>query len=139
MASTVRGDVSAPPGELPDDMYIGFVDELVADVVPVFLSAVTVTCGEIAAALSAKNVVLLYGATAQLLVAAGRLYFLNIHSRSIPSATIAIASKQARMDFFLRGAGKSGDAVAVDFFGILPHGKQLHPIHRRLNDDRICF
>ncbi len=94
MASTTRIDASAAAGELPDDMYIGFVDGLVADVVPVFFSAVTVTCGEVAAALSAKNPILLYGAIAPLFVAAGRLYFLNLHSRRIPSATVAIARKQ---------------------------------------------
>ena len=94
MANTGRSDASAPIGELPDEMYIDFVDGLVADARPVFFSAVTVTCGEIAAALSAKNLVLLSGAIAPLLAAAGRLYFLNAHSRSIPSATAAIARKQ---------------------------------------------
>ena len=94
MASTTRSDASAPAGELPDEMYIEFVDGLVADVVPVFFSAVAVTCGEIVAALSAKNLVLLSGAIAPLFAAAGRLYFLNIHSRSIPSATVAIARRQ---------------------------------------------
>jgi diguanylate cyclase (GGDEF)-like protein/PAS domain S-box-containing protein len=94
MANTIPGDVSARAGELPDEMYIAFVDGLVADVVPVFFSAVAVSCGEIAAAVSARNLVLLSGAIAPLFVAAGRLYFLDIHSRSIPSATVEIARKQ---------------------------------------------
>jgi diguanylate cyclase (GGDEF)-like protein/PAS domain S-box-containing protein len=94
MASTIRSDASAPAGELPDEMYIEFVDGLVADVGPVFFSAVTVTCGEIAAALSARSLVLLSGAIAPLLVAAARLYFLDAHAQSVPSTSVAIARRQ---------------------------------------------
>ena len=111
MANTIPGDVSARAGELPDEMYIAFVDGLVADVVPVFFSAVAVSCGEIAAAVSARNLVLLSGATAPLFVAAVRLYFLDIHSQSIPSATVEIARKQEWI--FSLGALASLSALSI--------------------------
>ena len=111
MANTIPGDVSARAGELPDEMYIAFVDGLVADVVPVFFSAVAVSCGEIAAAVSARNLVLLSGATAPLFVAAVRLYFLDIHSQSIPSTTVEIARKQEWI--FSLGALASLSALSI--------------------------
>jgi hypothetical protein len=56
MADARRSDHPAPTDDLPDEIYIGFVDGLLADVVPiVLLSAVAVTCGEIAAAIAAKS------------------------------------------------------------------------------------
>ncbi len=94
MADNLRTDAFATPAELPDELYIAFVDELVADVVPIFFSAVAVTCGEIVAAVAVRSPVLLYGSIAPLFVAAVRLYFLNAHLRSIPSANVAIARKQ---------------------------------------------
>src|SRR5271166_4026946 len=94
MADNLRTDAFATPAELPDELYIAFVDGLVADVVPIFSSAVAVTCGEIAAAVAVRSPVLLYGSVAPLLVAAVRLNFLNAHLRSIPSANVAIARKQ---------------------------------------------
>ena len=87
----------ATPGELPDELYIAFVDGLVADTVPIFSSALAVSFGEIAAAIAVRSPLLLYGATAPLLVAAVRLCFLNAHRRSIPSASVAIARKQEWM------------------------------------------
>jgi hypothetical protein len=55
MAEARRSDNSAPTGELPDEIYIGFVDGLLTDIVPVvLLSAVAVTCGEIAAAIAPR-------------------------------------------------------------------------------------
>ena len=94
MAGTTRSDALRPTGELPDDMYIGFVDGLVADFVPVLFSAIAVACGEVVAAVSAGSLVLLYGAAAPLLVAVARLYFLYCHSNSIPSQTVEFARKQ---------------------------------------------
>ena len=94
MADNLRTDAFATPAELPDELYIAFVDGLVADVVPIFSSAVAVTCGEIAAAVAVRSPVLLYGSVAPLLVAAVRLNFLNAHLQRIPSANAAIARKQ---------------------------------------------
>jgi hypothetical protein len=65
MADARRSDHSAPTNELPDEIYIGFVDGLLTDILPVvLLSAVAVTCGEIAAAVAAKSLIL--GAAARL-------------------------------------------------------------------------
>ena len=67
MVEARRSDHSAPTDELPDEIYIGFVDGLLTDIVPVvLLSAVAVTCGEIAAAVAAKNLILGVTAPAQL-------------------------------------------------------------------------
>ena len=95
MANARRSDPSATSDELPDEIYIGFVDGLLADVVPiVLLSAVAVTCGEIAAAIAAKSLILGYAAAAQLLIASVRLYFAKRHARVVPSPTVEIAHRQ---------------------------------------------
>ncbi len=95
MANARRSDPSATSDELPDEIYIGFVDGLLADVVPiVLLSAVAVTCGEIAAAIAAKSLILGYAAAAQLLIASVRLYFAKRHARVVPSPTVEIARRQ---------------------------------------------
>ncbi len=95
MTDARRSDHPAPTGELPDEIYIGFVDDLLTDFLPsLVLSAVAVTCGEIAAAIAAKSVILAYAAAAQLLIASVRLYFAKRHARSVPSATVEVARKQ---------------------------------------------
>ena len=92
MADAPRSDHSASNNELPDEIYIGFVDGLLADVVPiVLLSAVAVTVGEIAAAIAAKSFILAVAAPVQLLIAAVRLQFARQHARNIPSPTVEIA------------------------------------------------
>jgi PAS domain-containing protein len=97
MARVRPSQLSAPTGELPDELYIGFVDGLLDDIVPVvLLSAIAVTCGEIVAGVAAKNVVLLHGSSAQLIIAAVRLFYLDRHAREIPSATVDIARRQER-------------------------------------------
>ena len=59
MTDVRRSDHLAPTDELPDEIYIGFVDGLLTDIVPVvLLSAVAVTCGELAASVAAKNFIL---------------------------------------------------------------------------------
>ena len=45
MADPRRSIHSAPTDELPDELYIGFVDGLLVDVAPVFLSALTFWVG----------------------------------------------------------------------------------------------
>jgi diguanylate cyclase (GGDEF)-like protein len=92
MADARRSDNSATTGELPDEIYIGFVDGLLTDFLPsVVLSAVVVTCGEIAAAVAAKSLILAVAAPAQLLIAGARLYFARRHAKNIPSPTVEIA------------------------------------------------
>jgi hypothetical protein len=96
MADAPRSDHSASTDELPDEIYIGFVDGLLADVVPVVvLSAVAVTVGEIAAAVAAKCLILAVAAPAQLLIAAVRLQSpgsTRETSRAPPSKSPACAS-----------------------------------------------
>jgi PAS domain-containing protein len=97
MADARRSDNSATTGELPDEIYIGFVDGLLTDFLPsVVLSAVVVTCGEIAAAIAARSLVLAVAAPAQLLIAGARLYFARRHARNIPSPTVEIARMRER-------------------------------------------
>jgi hypothetical protein len=101
MADARRSDTSTPTDQLPDEIYIAFVDGLLSDVVPVVLfSAIAVTFGEIAAAIAARQPVLLYAATSQLSIAAVRLYFVRRHARCVPSATVEIARKQERIFSF---------------------------------------
>ncbi|HKN29684.1 MAG TPA: diguanylate cyclase [Roseiarcus sp.] len=103
MAGARWSEKTAPAGDLPDEIYIGFVDGLVTDVVPVvLLSAVAVTCGEIAAAIAAGERVLLYAAASQLLIASVRLYFAKRHWEHLPSATVEIARRHEHN--FSRGA-----------------------------------
>ncbi len=65
MAEAQRSDHSPPTDELPDELYIGFVDGLLIDFLPsVVLSAVAVTCGQIAAAIAAKSLILALAAPA---------------------------------------------------------------------------
>ena len=68
------------------------------DILPVvLLSAVAVTCGEIAAAVAAKSLILGAAAPAQLLIALVRLHFARRHARNIPSPTVEIARKRERV------------------------------------------
>ncbi len=101
MADARRSDTSTPSYQLPDEIYIAFVDGLLDDVVPVVLfSAIAVTCGEIAAAFASGQPVLLYAAAAQIIIATFRLYFVRRHARSVPSASVEIARHQERIFSF---------------------------------------
>src|SRR6185437_9345576 len=98
MGEARRSDPSASTGELPDAIYIGFVDGLLTDVVPVvLLSAVAVTVGELASAIAAKSLILAVTAPAQLLIAAVRLQFARQHARNVPSPTVEIARMRERI------------------------------------------
>jgi hypothetical protein len=101
MADARLSDTSAPSGQLPDEIYIAFVDGLLDDVVPVVLfSAIAVTCGEVATAFASGQPVLLYAAAAQIVIATFRLYFVRRHARSVPSASGEIARHQERIFSF---------------------------------------
>ena len=98
MGEARRSDPSASTGELPDAIYIGFVDGLLIDVVPVvLLSAVAVAVGELASAIAAKSLILAITAPAQLLIAAVRLHLARQHARSVPSPTVEIARMRERI------------------------------------------
>src|SRR5579872_3769605 len=80
MGEALRSDPSPSAGELPDQIYIGFVDGLLADFLPsVVLSAVAVMVGEIASAIAARSLILAVAAPAQLLIVAARLHFARQH------------------------------------------------------------
>ena len=111
MADARRSDHSAPTDELPDEIYIGFVDGLLTDILPVvLLSAVAVTCGEFAASVAAKSLILAVAAPAQLVIAAVRLQFARRHARNIPSPTVEIARMRERI--FSTGAVVSLTALS---------------------------
>jgi diguanylate cyclase (GGDEF)-like protein len=98
MGEARRSDPTASTGELPDAIYIGFVDGLLVDVVPVvLLSAVAVAIGEIASAIAARSLILAITAPAQLLIAAVRLHLARRHARSVPSPTVEIARMRERI------------------------------------------
>jgi diguanylate cyclase (GGDEF)-like protein len=112
MTDVRRSDHPAPNDELPDEIYIGFVDGLLTDIVPiVLLSAVAVACGELAAAIAAKSLILALTAPAQLLIAAIRLQLAKRHARNIPSPTVAIA--RMREKIFSAGAVVSLTALSL--------------------------
>jgi hypothetical protein len=111
MADAQRSGHSAPTDELPDELYIGFVDGLLIDFLPsVVLSAVAVTCGQLAAAIAAKSTILAVAAPAQLLIAAVRLHFAKQHAKNIPSPTAEIARVRERI--FSTGAVVSLTALS---------------------------
>ena len=91
MADARRSDHSAPTDELPDELYIGFVDGLLVDAAPVFAAALAATSMEIVAAIAAKSTLLLGASAAQPAIAAVRLFFLHRHATHLPSATVKIA------------------------------------------------
>jgi diguanylate cyclase (GGDEF)-like protein len=102
---------SAPNSELPDDLYIGFVDNLLVDVDAVFFAALVVTIVEIVAAVAAKSTILWGCASVQLIICAGRLYFMGLHARQRPSPNVEAARKQERL--FAIGAISSLAAVSL--------------------------
>ncbi len=111
MAEAQRSDHSPPTDELPDELYIGFVDGLLIDFLPsVVLSAVAVTCGQIAAAIAAKSLILALAAPAQLVIAGARLHFAKKHAKNIPSPTVEIA--RMREQIFSTGAVVSLTALS---------------------------
>lgn len=79
--------------KLPDAAYVEFVDGLLIDAAPVFNAALSVSVIEMIAALAAGSGALAYGATAQLLVGALRLYFMHLHMKKRPIVNVEIARK----------------------------------------------
>jgi diguanylate cyclase (GGDEF)-like protein len=111
MASTTRSGASAPAGELPDELYIGFVDGLLADAAPVFVAALAATSMEIVAAIASRSMLLLAASAAQPAIAAVRLFYLHRHAKQLPSATVKIARRH-EMSFAV-GACASLAAMAL--------------------------
>ena len=101
---------SAPADQLPDELYISFVDSLLVDTSPVFFSALSVTVIEMVASIAAGHLILCYLATAPLIVAAVRLCFMHNLARHIPISSIEIAHRQEFI--FAIGAAASLSAIS---------------------------
>ena len=111
MADALRSDQPAPTDELPDDVYIGFVDGLLVDAAPVFAAAIAATSMEIVAAIASKSMLLLAASAAQPAIAAVRLFSLHRHARHLPSPTVRIARR--REVAFAAGACASLTAMSL--------------------------
>jgi diguanylate cyclase (GGDEF)-like protein len=111
MAGAPQSDISAPATDLPDEIYIAFVDGLVFDSLPMLMTAGAVTAGEIAAAVAAGQPILLWAASSQLVIAAARIFVSRRHARIRPSPTVEIARRQERN--FSRGTLASLSALSL--------------------------
>jgi len=85
---------TSPGDDLPDDLYISFVDSLLVGVNGIFFSCLAATQVEIVGAIAARSAILWDGAALLLFVCAIRLYCIGIHLRKRPSATVDAARKQ---------------------------------------------
>jgi len=85
---------SVPGDDLPEHLYIGFVDSLLIDSRAVFFSSLAVTLTEIVGAVAAGSLLLCYLSTVQLVVGVVRLYFMELHARDLPSANIQLARQR---------------------------------------------
>jgi diguanylate cyclase (GGDEF)-like protein len=81
-------------GDLPDELYIGFVDSLLVDVSALFFSCLVAAIAELVAAYAAKNPILWGCAATQLFICAIRLYFMGLHARKRPSPSVEAAQRQ---------------------------------------------
>ena len=111
MTPTPQSDAPTLGDSLPDELYISFVDGLLIDAKSVFLSALAVTVIEIVGAISAGSLLLAGLSASQLIVAAGRLYFMNLHAQHLPSRTVEIARREERR--FAIGAISSLTALSL--------------------------
>ena len=98
-------------GDLPDELYIGFVDSLLVDVSALFFSCLVAAVAELVAAYAAKNPILWGGAATQLLICAIRLYFMGLHARKRPSPSVEAARRQETIYAF--GAVSTIAALSV--------------------------
>ena len=83
-----------PGDQLPEHLYIGFVDSLLIDSKAVFFASLATTLMEMVGAVAAGSLLLCYLSTAQMFVCVIRLYFMGLHARDLPSANIQIARQR---------------------------------------------
>ncbi len=114
MADAPRSD---QPDQLPDELYIGFVDGLLVDAAPVFAAAIAATSMEIVAAIAAKSTILLAASAAQPAIAAVRLFCLHQHATHLPSATVKIAHRRE----VIFAAGASASLAAMSLWTLLAY------------------
>jgi diguanylate cyclase (GGDEF)-like protein len=111
MASTIQSDASALGGELPDELYIEFVNGLLSDAAPVLLSALTATSVEIVNAVACRSTLLLATCAAQPAIAAIRLFHLHRLAKLAPSRTVEVARRHETA--FAIGACASLAAISL--------------------------
>jgi hypothetical protein len=128
MASNEPSDPSALSGKLPDELYIEFVDGLLADAAPVLFSALAATAMEIVAAVASRSIVLLGASAAQPAIAAARLYYLHRHAKQLPSASVRIARRHENA--FALGACAS--LAAMSLWTLLSYWGHLRPSQQSL-------
>ncbi len=80
--------------EMPDELYIGFVDDLLIDIRALISSTVMVTLTQMLAAIAAKSAILWACAGLQLFVTLFRFYYMEVHSRKRPSISVEVARKR---------------------------------------------
>ncbi len=111
MTLTRKRASSVPGDKLPEQLYIGFVDNLLVDSTAVFFSGLSVTITEMIGAVPARSRFLSSLSAVQLVVCAIRLYFMGLHARKLPSANIGIARKRELI--FAVGAVSSLAALSL--------------------------
>jgi len=111
MPSTLRSDVPPLAGELPDELYIEFVDGLLSDAAPILLSALTATFVEIVTAFASGSTLLLATSAVQPAIAAIRLFYLHRLAKRAPSRTVEIARRHEAA--FAIGACASLAAISI--------------------------
>src|SRR5271165_2307219 len=88
--------------QIPDEVYIGFVDSLLVENTSLALACTTTVAAGIIAAMAARSVSLWICACLMLVVSLIRLYFGKIHENDRPSSDIRLARK--REAIFVCGA-----------------------------------
>jgi diguanylate cyclase (GGDEF)-like protein len=94
MSPTRNRPESVPGDELPEHLYIGFVDSLLIDSKAVFFASLATTLTEMVGAVAAGSVLLCYLSVAQMIICVIRLYFMGLHARDLPSANIHLARQR---------------------------------------------
>ena len=94
MAQVIFPREASSGSELPEEMYVAFVDSLLVDVAALFVSCLVVTIIELVVAYEARSSILWDAAAAQMVVCAARLYFMGLHARQRPSPSVEAARRQ---------------------------------------------
>ena len=90
------------PQEFPDELYIGFVDNLLVEVRSLFLACTASVAAAVLAAVASGSRALWICAGLMLLLSCVRMHFQLIHARNRPSPNVATA--RMRENIFIAGA-----------------------------------
>jgi len=88
--------------ELPDELYIGFVDSLLVEVRSLFFACTASVAAALVAAIASGSLALWICAGLMLLLSFVRMHFQLIHARNRPSPNLSTARKRERI--FVAGA-----------------------------------